>query len=555
MVDHNCFLWMLVCLSLLLSNHNYNVGSAASTIIHQPHVKSMNERNESRDQETARHQFGVYYEYQHLATENEDIVITEETEIETIDGKISFERKSGSRCLTEKGLDLYGGTFVMAPTETFTRESFGQCLHFCMTHAPAQSHLLISYYNALLIGDKFNCMCSDEENLSNTTELSDVKCDVQCPYSSYKCGDAKEDFLSAYCLKRGCKESDLAANEPICARRLPHDIHGCIKHDFVDWSRSHNARNFTAALEGDSACIWECRDNHMGAIFALTRIVGAVRTCSCGFPGSFDLNKMVDPEFCQIFKEEHGIKKDHDYYNVNCVTDLDDGGSTIPEDGGGRCDSVGPVGCIYSDLVPSQLQNQFSIQVSDSEDFPDVTKCLLGCRAIFPGAFFAGVRSMPALDNVTNELECSCLQPHAFNSSTLGPSANCNQFCGPPSLGLLCGNDPKNSKHTSLSLYCLAGGEKSSLTSTKSGQIRAMPTNHDQNTGIHNSGLLRQTGLNSSDISLMPILQGIDKSVSKQRLTTEVMVGLLTLLCIILVSIVVYLCYTRGISSLSRYVM
>ena len=83
-----------------------------------------------------------------------DIVMTEETEIETFDEKISFERKSGSRCLTEKGLDLYGGTFVMAPTETFTRESFGQCLHFCMTHAPAQSHLLISYYNALLIGDK-----------------------------------------------------------------------------------------------------------------------------------------------------------------------------------------------------------------------------------------------------------------------------------------------------------------------------------------------------------------------------------------------------------------
>ena len=31
----------------------------------------MNERNETRDQETARHQFGVYYEYHHLATENE----------------------------------------------------------------------------------------------------------------------------------------------------------------------------------------------------------------------------------------------------------------------------------------------------------------------------------------------------------------------------------------------------------------------------------------------------------------------------------------------------
>ena len=55
----------------------------------------------------------------------------------------------------------------------------------------------------------------------------------------------------------------------------------------------------------------------------------------------------------------------------------------------------------------------------------------LGCRAIFPDAFFAGVRLMPTtgLDNGTNELECSCLQPHAFNSSTLGPSANCNQVC------------------------------------------------------------------------------------------------------------------------------
>ena len=67
----------------------------------------------------------------------------------------------------------------------------------------------------------------------------------------------------------------------------------------------------------------------MGSIFALTRIVGNVRTCSCGFPGSFNLDEMVDPEFCKIFKDEHGDKNDHDYYNVNCVTDLDDGGSTV----------------------------------------------------------------------------------------------------------------------------------------------------------------------------------------------------------------------------------
>merc|ERR1712107_762486 len=107
----------------------------------------------------------------------------------------------------------YGGTLVMAPTETFTEESFGQCLHFCMSNAPAQSHLLISYYNALLFGDKFNCMCTNGENLSNTTQLSDMECDVQCPYSNYKCGDAKENILSGYCLHRGCKlESDLATS-------------------------------------------------------------------------------------------------------------------------------------------------------------------------------------------------------------------------------------------------------------------------------------------------------------------------------------------------------
>ena len=100
-----------------------------------------------------------------------------------------------------------------------------------------------------------------------------------------------------------------------------------------------------------------------------------------------------------------------------------------PDDGGTRCDNVGPVGCIYADLIPSHLQNQLKIQVSDLEDFPDVTKCLLGCRAIFPDAFFAGVRVSTSLDNGRKELECSCLQSHAYNSSTLGPSANCNQVC------------------------------------------------------------------------------------------------------------------------------
>ena len=84
-----------------------------------------------------------------------DIIITGTTEIEEPDEKTENQNTaSNGRCLTEKGLDLYGGTFIMAPTDTFTKESFGQCLYFCMSQAPDQSHLLISYYNALLIGDK-----------------------------------------------------------------------------------------------------------------------------------------------------------------------------------------------------------------------------------------------------------------------------------------------------------------------------------------------------------------------------------------------------------------
>ena len=75
MVDHNCFLWMLVCLSLLLSNDYYYVGleaaaaPAASTMNHQ---RNATPSPESRTIGTRRTQFGVHY-YQHLATPNQGI--------------------------------------------------------------------------------------------------------------------------------------------------------------------------------------------------------------------------------------------------------------------------------------------------------------------------------------------------------------------------------------------------------------------------------------------------------------------------------------------------
>ena len=51
------------------------------------------------------------------------------------------------------------------------------------------------------------------------------------------------------------------------------------------------------------------------------------------------------------------------------------------------------------------------------------------------------------------------------------------------------------------------------------------------------------------------LLENIHNALLRESVTTEIMVGLLTLLCVILTTLVVYLCYTRGIASLSRYVM
>ena len=99
------------------------------------------------------------------------------------------------------------------------------------------------------------------------------------------------------------------------------------QHEFVDWTRTHNTRNFSANADGDSACIWECLDNHLGSIFALTRQVDSILTCSCGYPGSFDLDKMVTSEFCHVFEQvnQAGGGEQSDYYDVHCVSDLDDG--------------------------------------------------------------------------------------------------------------------------------------------------------------------------------------------------------------------------------------
>ncbi len=143
-----------------------------------------------------------------------------------------------------------------------------------------------------------------------------------CPiHQSYRCGDAGDDVLSVYCLRRGCRPPEENVS-PICAVRRPHDPHGCVHAQQVSWAHAHNVRNFTAGVEDDSACIWECHDHHASAMYSLTRQIGEVLTCSCGYPRAFAPNLMAETEFCKMLEE------DTPAYRVNCVGDLDPDGGT-----------------------------------------------------------------------------------------------------------------------------------------------------------------------------------------------------------------------------------
>ena len=53
----------------------------------------------------------------------------------------------------------------------------------------------------------------------------------------------------------------------------------------------------------------------------------------------------------------------------------------------------------------------------------------------------------------------------------------------------------------------------------------------------------------------MEILENIRQAISQEKHSTHVITGLLTTLVIILTTFVLYLCFSRGISSMSKYVM
>ena len=108
---------------------------------------------------------------------------------------------------------------------------------------------------------------------------------------------------------------------------------------------------------------------------------------------------------------------------------------------------------------------------------------------------------------------------------------------------MLCGGQSEDGI-SSLSLYCLASDwPKENVT---------VRVRREEEAAAENQLQKEKIVINNST---KPLLEEIAKNLRQASLSTDIMVGLLTLLCIILVTAIVYLCYTRGIQSLSRYVM
>merc|ERR1711974_45404 len=59
---------------------------------------------------------------------------------------------------------------------------------------------------------------------------------------------------------------------------------------------------------------------------------------------------------------------------------------------------------------------------------------------------------------------------------------------------------------------------------------------------------------NISDETL-EMLENIRQAIGQEKHSTHVITGLLTILVIVLTTFVLYLCFSRGISSMSKYVM
>ena len=63
-------------------------------------------------------------------------------------------------------------------------------------------------------------------------------------------------------------------------------------------------------------------------MFSLTRVVGDRLTCSCAFPQAFHPYDVARNEFCQMLPQKSSSEITN-YYDINCVSDLDEDGGPI----------------------------------------------------------------------------------------------------------------------------------------------------------------------------------------------------------------------------------
>ena len=80
-------------------------------------------------------------------------------------------------------------------------------------------------------------------------------------------------------------------------------------------------------------------------------------------------------------------------------------------------------------------------------------------------------------------------------------------------------------------------------------KIRRMDINFDERTTDMKIGYFNITEETAA------IIKNIREAIGQQTRSTHVITGLLTALVLILTTFVIYLCFSRGISSMSKYVM
>jgi len=234
------------------------------------------------------------------------------------------------------------------------------------------------------------------------------------------------------------------------------------------------------------------------------------------------------------------------YYTLNCVNDLDEGDEEmfLPNE---RCNKALPVGCIYEEfLLKNDLVNEITLTQNSANattnEPADPTDCQRACYALFPNAYFVGVRQVED----EGSLKCFCAKMGAFKSTMMGPKVACDRDCGPEDAGFNCGGGADEGHlPPALSLYCIKGRENPIKNSTSTGDNDN--EEDDANNFIDMGVSLRE--LRSTRDSLLRILD----SVRSGNSSTDIMVVLLTLLLVVLGSIATYICVSQGVCELARY--